>query len=325
MLLMEYNLDAVREAMLQQVSEIKNALGKTQVTWLSIVGLQRTDVIKQLEETFQVHAMALEDILNTDHRPKLETNTENNYLYVVLKNLYYNDLKELQLEQVSLILGTGYVVTVQEKAGTAFENIRLRVRNGHGRVRKMKEDYLFYALLDSILDSYFVVLDKFNDKLERFEEQLIERQYDPDMLQHLYDLQREYLLIRKALWPVRDVTYTLLRLETTLAAKGIQIYLKDLHDSAVQTADVLETCRDMLANMVNHYHSHLTQHMNAVMKVLTIITTIFIPLSFVVGVYGMNFKHMPELEWQFAYPMLMLLLLAIALAMLVFFRRRRWI
>jgi magnesium transporter len=297
--------------------------GERGVTWIDVDGLHRVDVLEQLGECLEVHPLVLEDILNTDQRPKLDDFDD--YLFIVLKMFRCDGPGgEMVAEQISLILGEGFVVSFQEKPGDVFDFIRERIKNNKGRIRKMGADYLAYALIDAIVDHYFVVLEQVAEKIELLEEELV-ADPTPETLQTIHDLKRDMIFLRKSVWPLREVVSGLERGESRLIEESINIYLRDVYDHTIQVIDTLETFRDMISGMLDIYLSSVSNRMNEVMKVLTIIATIFIPLTLIAGVYGMNFKYMPELEWRWGYPMVWLVMLVVAVMMLAYFRRKKWL
>jgi magnesium transporter len=286
-------------------------------------GLHQVEILEKLGECYGLHPLVLEDILNTDQRPKTEDYGE--YIYIVLKMLDYNDKSnEIEPEQMSLILGPNFVFSFQEREGDTFNPIRERIRNNKGRIRKMGADYLAYTLLDSIVDNYFIILEKLGEKIEFLEEKLVTRP-TPETLQVIHYLKREMISFRKAVWPLREVVSGLERGEASLIKEATRIYLRDVYDHTIQTIDTIETYRDMVSGMLDIYLSSVSNRLNSVMKVLTIIATIFMPLTFLAGVYGMNFKYMPELEWRWGYPVTWLIMAGIGISMLIYFRKKRWL
>ena len=292
-------------------------------TWINIEGIHDVRVLERLGECYGFHTLILEDILNTDQRPKMEDHGE--YIYVVLKMLNSDKNNSVVIEQISLLLGKNFVISLQEGLeGDVFNPVRERIRSGKGRIRKMGSDYLAYALLDSIVDNYFIVLEKLGEKIEVLEEELITNP-KRETLHAIHNLKREMIFLRKSVWPLREVISGLERGESSLISKSTQIFLRDLYDHTIQVIDTVEAFRDMLSGMLDIYLSSVSNKMNEVMKVLTIIATIFIPLTFIAGVYGMNFRNMPEIEWQWGYPLSLLIMGGVAVIMLVFFRKKRWI
>lgn len=237
---------------------------------------------------------------------------------------YNEENKEIKTEQVSLILGSNWVVSFQENEGDVFDPIRERLRTDKGRIRKMGADYIVYALIDAVVDNYFAVLEKIGDKIEEIEDELVTNPA-PETLRAIHDLKRQMILLRKSVWPLREVINRLERWESKLINKSTDIFLRDVYDHTIQVIDAIETFRDVLSGMLDIYLSSVSNRMNEVMKVLTIIATIFIPLTLVAGIYGMNFKYMPELEWVWGYPFVLLIMLAVGIVMLFYFRRRNWL
>ena len=292
------------------------------VMWINIDGLHQVEILEQLGECFGLHPLVLEDILNTGQRPKIEDFGD--YIFVVLKMLYDDKSEGIAAEQISLILGPDFVVAFQEMAGDVFDPIRERIKRGRGRIRKMGADYLAYALLDSVVDNYFIVLEKLGEQIEFLEEELVTNPTTVT-LQIIHDLKREMIFLRKSVWPLREIISGLERGESALIQESTGIYLRDVYDHTIQVVDTVETFRDMVSGMLEIYLSSVSNRMNEVMKVLTIIATIFIPLTLIVGIYGMNFQYMPELAWRWGYPVVWLIMLAIGGLMLVYFRRKRWL
>ena len=299
------------------------------VRWLNVNGVHRTEVIERIGAALDLHPLTMEDIVSLGQRPKIEDYER--YLYIALRMLAYGPEDaggeegedELDNEQLSLILLDKIVVTFQERAGDVFEPLRERLRQGKGRLRKLGADYLAYALMDIVIDRYFAVVEDYGDAIEELEAEILANP-TTEVLQRVNHLKRETLLVRKAVWPLREVIAGLEREEGDLMSPTAITYLRDAHDHAIQVIDTVESLRDMLTNLHDMYLSALSYRMNDVMKVLTIIATIFIPLSFLVGVYGMNFHFMPELSWHWGYFALWGLMLVIAFGMLAIFRRRGW-
>jgi magnesium transporter len=239
--------------------------------------------------------------------------------------LYYDQREqEIEAEQVSLILGSNFVISFQEREGDVFTVIRDRIRTGKGRIRKAGADYLAYSLVDAIVDYYFVILEKLGEKIEGIEEELVTNP-TPETLQTIHHLKRELIFLRKSVWPLREVISVLERGESALIQESTGIYLRDLYDHTIQVIDSIETFRDMVAGMLDIYLSSVSNKLNEVMKVLTIIATIFIPVTFIVGIYGMNFQYMPELGWRWGYPVVWLVIVVVVIAMVFYFRRKKWI
>jgi magnesium transporter len=292
------------------------------VSWLNVTGLNDTEAISRIGAVFGIHPLVLEDILHTTQRPKLEDLGD--YLFLVVRMLYTEpETGEIHSEQVSFILFEHGLITFQEKAGDVFDLIRERLRKNHGRLRKMGADYLLYGLMDAIVDNYFLIMEKTGEQIETIEQSLME---NPNglLLNELYAQKRELLYIRKAVWPLREAVGGLERGECKLLKAKTHAYLRDLYDHTIQVIDTVETFRDMLSGVQDLYLSSMGQKTNQVMQVLTVIATIFIPLTFVAGIYGMNFQHMPELTWKYSYPVIWGLMILVAVGMLAYFRHKKW-
>jgi magnesium transporter len=293
------------------------------VTWINIDGVHQADIIEKIGKQFDIHPLILEDIMNTEQRPKIEDFEK--YLFIVLKMLYTNNKNgEIQSEQVSLVVGPNYVISFQEKEGDVFDPIRERIRTGKGRVRRMGPDYLAYALIDAIVDNYFVVLEKVGEKIEDVEELLI-MDPSPQVLKEIHSLKRKLLFLRKSVWPLREVINILERGECSLVKKATIIFLRDVYDHTIQVIETIEVYREMLSEMIDAYLSSISNKTNEIVKVLTIIATIFIPLTFIASIYGMNFTWMPEIEWPEGYHMVLVVMAIIGVMMIVYFRRKKWI
>jgi magnesium transporter len=321
--IMDYDETQSQEKETRAIEECFILKDKPTVTWANIDGLHQTEMLEKLGDCYGFHPLVLEDILNTDQRPKIEDYGD--YVYIVLRSLDYNDQREeIESDQISIILGPNFVFSFQEKEGDTFDPIRERIRTGKGRIRKMGADYLAYTLLDSIVDNYFIILEKLGERIEILEELLITRP-TPQTLQTIHDLKREMIFLRKAVWPLREVVGSLERGDSSLIQPSTRVYLRDLYDHTIQVIDNVETFRDMIAGILDIYLSSVSNRLNAVMKVLTIIATIFMPLTFLAGIYGMNFKYMPELQWRWGYPFIWFIMIGIGIFMLVYFKRKKWL
>jgi len=306
----------------QTVDELLGYCNSGGLTWINVNGLADTESIAKLAEAYRIHPLTVEDILNTEHRPKVEEFDE--YLYITLKMITLKGKESCDFEQISLVLTGDTVITFQEAVGDSFDAIRRRIGANVGRVRKMGSDYLAYGLVDSIVDGYFLVLDSMGTRLEEFEIRATE-ETDKEFMKDLQRIKQEVLRIRRAIWPLRESIAALLRLESPLITEELSPFLKDLHDNVVQAAETVEAYRELVAGVLEVNLSSVSNRMNEVMKVLTIISTIFIPLTFIAGVYGMNFRYMPELDRPWAYPAVWAAMVLIALAMVAFFKRRKWL
>jgi len=322
--ILDYDETDFQEVEIKAVDECFPFKDKPTVTWINVEGIPQVEILERLGDCFGLHHLVLEDISTPDQRPKMEDHGD--YIYTVLKMLYYNDKSnEVVTEQISLILSPNLVISFQEgKEGDVFGPIRERLRSGKGRIRKMGADYLAYALIDSIVDYYFIILEKLGEKIEFLEEELVTNP-TPETVQTIHHLKREMIFLRKSVWPLREVINGLERGESSLIQESTRIYLRDVYDHTIQVIDAVETFRDMLSGMLDIYLSSISNRMNEIMKVLTIIATIFIPLTFIAGVYGMNFRYMPELERPWAYPLVLFFMLAVGLLMVFYFRKKRWL
>jgi magnesium transporter len=311
----------VREA--ETLEECYPFKDRPTIIWINIDGIHEIETLEKLGDCFGLHPLTLEDILNTDQRPKIEDYGE--YIFIVLKMLYPDDdTGEILAEQVSLVLGQNFVISFQEREGDIFNSVRERIRSGKGRIRKMGADYLVYSLLDSIVDNYFIILEKLGERIEFLEEKLIINPV-PETINLIHKLKREMIFLRRSVWPLREVIGSIERGESSLIKGSTNIYLRDVYDHTIQVIDTIETFRDILSGMLDIYLSSVSNRLNAVMKVLTIIATIFMPLTFIAGIYGMNFKYMPELEWRLGYPVILLAMVSIGVLMLVSFRKKKWL
>ncbi len=320
---MNYDRDELLEKELERIEDSFPYKDTPPVTWINVNGLHEVERIEKFGLHFGLHPLTLEDIVNTGHRPKSEE--FENYEYIVLKMLTYDEnLDQILAEQVSLILGPHYLISFQEIEGDVFEYVRERIRKGKGRIRGLGCDYLAYALIDAIVDHYFLVLEKIGDKIELLEVDLLE-EAQAEILQSIHQLKREMIFFRKQIWPLREILAALMKEGTSFFQETAQHYLRDLYDHTIQVMDTIESFRDILSGLQELYLSTVSNRMNEVMKVLTIMATIFIPLSFIAGIYGMNFEYMPELKWHWAYPALWGILITLSVGMLAWFKKKKWL
>ncbi len=324
--LISYDKDQYFEKLISEPDEIIQYLNQDQKIWINVDGIQHPDKIGKLGEIFQINPLTLEDILNTAHRPKTEDLGE--YIFIVIKLLKYDE-NQLKVEHVSLVLGKNFVLSFQEDEKDEFEVIKESIRKNKGHIREFKTDYLTYRLLDWVIDNYFSVLESVGDKIEEIEDELLAKP-TRDILHKLYRLKADMILIRRAVWPLRDAINNLEKIESELLKSGTSIYLRDLYDHIIQIIDTTENYREMIAGMMDIYLSSVSNRMNEVMKVLTIISTIFIPLTFIAGIYGMNFNtnaspyNMPELNWFYGYPLVLVVMFVVGLSLLYLFKRKNW-
>jgi len=322
--LIDYDEANLTEKKLESVQEAFTCKDSKTISWINIDGVHDVDMIEQIGKHFDLHPLVLEDIVHVRQRPKLEEFDA--HLFIVLKMLSYNQqTRSVESEQVSMILGPNYLITFQEHPGDVFEQIRERIRSGKGRIRKMNSDYLAYALIDAIVDHYFQILEIFGERIESLEESLL-TDSGRDILHEIHHLKRELTLLRKSVWPLREMVAGLERMESALIKKGTRVFIRDLYDHTIQIMDTIESFRDVASGLLDLYMSSVSNRMNAVMKVLTIIATIFIPLGFIAGVFGMNFENMPELKWQWAYPVgFWTTIVFIVAGMAWLFKRKKWL
>ncbi len=324
--ILDYDADSVEERTVESISECLPYRSKSSVTWINVNGLQDLDLIRQLGSLFELHPLSLEDVLNTGQRPKFEDYEE--YCFVILKELRLGDF--IEAEQISLFFGKGWVITLQEAPGDPFEPVRERIRKGKGRIRRTGADYLAYALIDALVDSAFPILEKLGDRIENLERDVVGHP-TRKTVGEIYAVRRELLYLRRTAWPQRELIHALNRDESTLVSPETHIYLRDCYDHSVQILDLVETYRELAAGMLDVYLSSISHRLNEVMKVLTVIATIFIPLTFITSLYGMNFNtrvsrwNMPELNWPYGYPMALTVMAAVVAGMLIYFRRKKWL
>jgi magnesium transporter len=322
--IMDYDESSVRENKETTLSECLTLRDSETVTWIDIEGLRDIPLLESLGSCYGLHPLILEDILNTDQRPKADD--MESYIYVVLKMLDIDPASlEIVSEQVSIVFGRNYVISLQEgREGDLFEPLRERIRGGKGRLRKMGPDFLAYSLLDTIIDHYFLILEKFAERIEGLEEDLIQDPR-PEILGQIHHLKREMIFLRKSAWPLREVVNVLEKSDSQLIRPATKIFLRDIYDHAIHIIDSIETYREMLSSMLDIYLSSVSNRMNQVMKVLTVIATIFMPLTFLAGIYGMNFKFMPELAWRWGYPLVLLIMLGVGAVMVYLFKKKNWL
>lgn len=319
--LIRYHETFFEEKELRSIKDFRVISEKEEVRWLNIDGLQDIRLFEDIGEIFGLHPLVLEDILNTDQRPKAEDYGD--YIYLVLKNFHGQVNGDLLSDQVSVILGKNFVLSFQEKESELFKSIKEKISQNKGRIRKEKADYLAHALLDNIVDNYFIVLENMEEKIENLEDDLL-RKPDNASLPSIHLLKRKLILLGKSLWPLREAISSLERLESPLINRSTVIYFKDIYDHTIAIIDTVETFKDMLSGILDVYLDTVSNRLNEVMKVLTIIATIFMPLTFIAGIYGMNFKYMPELDMRWGYFGVLGVMLAIALLMLRYFKKKNW-
>ena len=315
----ESALNELRDVSVDRCGQLAKDPG---VTWINVNGIHDVALIEKLGKYLGLHPLTLEDIVNTGQRPKTEEFS--GYIYVVLKMISFDEAtSQTHIEHVSLILGENHVVSFLEDEGDVFDAVRERLRTAKGRIRSMKADYLAYALMDAVVDNYFLAVERIGDRIEELDDQILA---DPksESMQEVHRLKRDILNLRKAVWPLREEIGALDKSESALIRPETKVFLCDLYDHTIQVIDMVETFRDILGGMHDTYLSSVSNRMNETMKVLTIIATIFIPLTFIAGVYGMNFEHMPELKWPWGYFLILGVMLAVGIGMVGYFRKKKW-
>ncbi|HUW58830.1 MAG TPA: magnesium/cobalt transporter CorA [Planctomycetota bacterium] len=315
-----YTADAVEETELDDVAKLADLRKREGVTWVNFDGLGNLEMVRALGALLDLHPLALEDVLHTRQRPKADDYESN--IFVVLRMLHFEN--GVETEQVSMFLGSDYVVTFQEHPGDCLDPIRERLRKGTGQLRRQGADFLMYAIIDTIIDNYFPFLEQVGEVVEELEDEVVENP-TRQTLGRVHEIKRGLLDVRRSIWPLRDAVNTLIRDESALLGKTARTYLRDCYDHTIHVLDVVETYRELAGGLMDVYLSSVSNKMNEVMKVLTIIATIFIPLTFIAGVYGMNFEKMPELRSAWGYPVVWIVMVVVAVIMLVNFRRKGWL
>ncbi|MCF4101656.1 magnesium/cobalt transporter CorA [Gillisia sp. M10.2A] len=300
-----------------------NFENEDKITWININGLYNTQEIEKLGKYYGLHPLIIEDIVNTNQRPKIDEYQD--YLFVVAKMLYHKTNGELENEHISIVIGKDYILTFQEADGDVFDGVRDRISNAKGRIRNNGSDYLMFTLLDAIIDNYFVVIEEISDKIEILEEQLFVAKPSDDITFEIQELKRTVLRIRRAVFPLREVISRLEKIDNNLIEDKTQNYIRDLYDHIIQVSENIEIYREMTWGLMDMYMTTISNKMNEVMKVLTIMASIFIPLTFIAGIYGMNFEYMPELQYKYSYFILWGVMIVIFLAMLYYFQRKKWL
>lgn len=318
-----YNSENCTEHPVKNIEEALALCEGSDFAWIDVAGLHDTDLIARLGDYFAIHPLTQEDILSTAQRPKWENFGD--YLYVVLRSLAHSPEEgNIKSEQVSLVLTPKVLVSFQESTPDLFGAVRARLQKGQGRLRKSGCDYLAYTLIDAVVDNYFVILERIGLEIDDIEEATLE-QPDPKALQRMHDLKRQVITMRKQVWPLREVIAGLAREGSTLITPTTMLFLRDVGDHTIQIIDTIETYRDLLSGLLDLYLSMVSNKLNEIMKVLTIVSTLFIPLTFLTGVYGMNFNHMPELSWKYGYGLIWLAMIVVVLAMILFIKKKKWV
>ena len=320
--LTEYDENEYETYEIKSADEIEPFTDTPRVTWVNVCGLHETDFLKEIGERFKIHPLVLEDILNTDTRPKIEITDD--YLFTVMKLFIYNAEQEIfEPEQVSFILGRNFIFSFVEKGDEIFNPVRDRIAGQLGKIRKRASDYLLYALMDIVVDYYFLVLEKIEERIESLDDEAI-NEPEKTLAEKIYNLKNLLLLLRRSVTPMREIVNQLIKDEGDLLEESIEPYLRDLYDHVIHISETLEVQREITTGLMETYLSMMSNKMNEVMKVLTVIATIFIPLTFIVGIYGMNFKYMPELDVPWAYYAVWGVMTSVVIGMVIYFRRKKW-
>jgi len=319
----DYNEQTVTEREVGTIEECIPFRDSPTITWINIDGIQDVGIIEKIGKEFNLHPLLLEDVVHTEQRPKIDDYEQN--LFVVVRQFFYDsEEREITAEQVSFVLGHNFVITFQEREGDVFNPIRDRLRTGKGRVRKSGSDYLLYSLLDTLVDSYFILIEEISDDIENMEPDIMESN-DPDTIYRIHRQKRNLIHLRKSLWPLREVISGLKSSTTHLINRSTDVYLRDVYDHTIQVVETLELLRDMIAGLIDLNLSSASNRLNEVMKVLTLISTVFIPLTFIAGIYGMNFQYMPELGMKWGYFGALGLMVVIGIIMVIYFKSRKWL
>jgi magnesium transporter len=319
---MKYGLDSVHEFELDEASELTGLVDDDSVTWIDIQGLGDEATLLTIAQQLDIHPLAMEDIVNTPQRPSVADHDER--LLIICRMANSLNGTRLEMEQFSIVLGQGLVITFQETYGDVLDPVRRRIRTDGSRLRRFGADYLAYALLDTIVDAYYPILERLGDRLEYLENEVIDRPV-PELLRQLIRLKNRLVDFRRIVWAQREMVRALSYEDTPLIGEKVRVFVRDVYDHCVQTAEVVESYREMTTGLMNTYLSSVGQRTNEVMKVLTIMSSVFIPLTFLAGIYGMNFEHMPELSWQGSYPALLLTMLVTGAGMMWFFFKLGWL
>jgi magnesium transporter len=319
----DYSEDKIEHNQYQNIEDVFHYKSTESTTWINLNGLNHVNAIEKLGNHYNLHPLTLEDIVNISQRPKLEEYED--YLFVVLKMLYYDKDENIVSEQVSFILGENYVITFQESAGDVFDNVRDRIINAKGRIRPLGADYLLYALIDAVTDHYYVIIETMGNKIEDLEDNLFTGFSQEELSQQIQSLKREVLKVRRAVFPLREIANKIEKNENKFIQERTQHYFRDIYDHSIQISENIDIYREMIWGLMDLYMSTISNKMNEVMKVLTIMATIFIPLTFIAGIYGMNFEYIPELQYKYSYFILWGIMIVLFIGMLFYFKRKKWL
>ena len=320
---MDYDPDQIREKEVKNIEECFPFKDESSVTWINIDGLHETELIEKIGKHFDVHPLILEDILHTGTRPKIED--FDSFIFVVFKMLYFDENAEDVLDdQFSIILGTNFVISFQERGGFVFDRLRDRIRTAKTRVRKNGSDYLAYALIDTVVDNYFLVLETLEDKIEDLDEELF-TSMSKETFHSINDMKRKLIALRKAVSPLRELINAVQKKDFSLIDESNLIFFKDIYDHVLQIQETIDTCRELVSGLHDTFLTNVNNRMNEIMKTLTITATIFIPLTFIAGIYGMNFKYMPELDWKWGYFAVWAVIIGVVGIMFYYFKKKDWL
>ena len=319
-----YNAEKIVEKEIDSIEECLDFKDKPGTNlWINVDGLDQIDIIEKLGNYFEIHPLTLEDILNTGQRPKMED--YESYVYTVLKMMLLDTKNDdITIDQISIIFGYNYILSFQEREADVFDPLRERLKNPASRLRKSGVDYLAYGLIDAVIDNYFLILEHFGEAIEDLEDELVVHP-SPETLRTIQKYRRNMIILRKSVWPLRELINGMQKIESEIIKDNTRIYLRDIYDHTIQVIDSVEDLRETLSLMMDVYLSSLSNKLNDIMKVLTVIATIFIPLTFIAGVYGMNFDYMPELRWRWGYPAILLFMTIVGTTMFAYFKKKRWV
>lgn len=320
---LDYTKSSFKEVALADLKSLDKYENSEAVTWLNLNGLNHTAAIKEIANYYEIHHLITEDIPNINQRTKIDIYP--NCIFIVFKMLYYSKDKNLHSEHISFVLGKDYLLSFQEAEGDVFESIRERIRTGKGFVRERKSDYLLYLLLDAIVDSYFLIVDEIGDKIDFFENKILNKNNENDLTFEIQNLKREVLKLRKVIFPLKDLINKIQKTENSYISKDTDFYFLDLEDHLLQIIDSIEIYREMIVGLMEMQLTVVSNKMNGVMKVLTIISTIFIPMTFIAGVYGMNFENIPELSFKYGYYIFWIVIIVILILLILFFKKKKWL
>jgi len=319
----DYDEDNYEQKEVQDIKDILKYRKTNTKTWINFDGVHNPELIERVGKEFGLHPLVMEDILNTDQRAKIEDYDD--YIFIVAR-MFYNirGIEEIHSEQISIIIGENFILSFQETEGDVFDLLRDRLKLNKGKLRKQGSDYLGYCLLDLMVDNYFSIMEKIGEDLENIEE-VLTQEPEPDTLQRIHNIKQRMIFLRKSVWPLREAISKFQRIENPLVTQETRVYLRDVYDHTIQVIDAIESYRDTTSSMIDIYLSSISYKMNEIMKVLTIISTIFIPLTFIAGVYGMNFEFFPEIRWKYGYFAILGVMAIIGISMLYYFKKRKWI